>query len=162
MFKPKRKYAFIRPVEPGRVERVCRPWGVVRIATVVACAIVTNIAIGRFWAITNERPSRVGWSGRADERRRYFARVIDADYRVVRRRQAPRFGWSIFIVAVAAIIVLRFAWPAFIMLFAIAGITSGVSGMVAVLVLLVILGVAAMRERWNGRPEYNNDAERAA
>ena len=50
-----------------------------------------------------------GWSGRADERRRYFARFIEVDYRVVRRRQALRFGWSIFIVAVAAIIVLRFA-----------------------------------------------------
>ena len=48
------------------------------------------------------------------------------------------------------------------MLFAIAGITSSVSGMVAVLVLLVILRVAAMSGALERTVEYNNDAELAA
>ena len=91
------------------------------------------------------------WPSRADERRRYFERVIDAHYRVVRRRQTISFGWYLLIIGVAAIFVLRFFWPAFVTLFAMLGITS-VSGMVAVLALTVSLGAAALRERWNGRP----------
>jgi hypothetical protein len=52
------------------------------------------------------------WPSRADERRRYFERVIDADYRVVRRRQTISFGWYLLIIGVATIFVLRFFWPA--------------------------------------------------
>ena len=91
------------------------------------------------------------WPSRGDERRRYFERVIDADYRVVRRRQAISFGWAVFIVIVGVVVLLRFFWPAFIMLFAMLGITS-VSGMVGVLVLAVILGAAALHAKLSGRP----------
>ena len=39
------------------------------------------------------------------------------------QRQPLSFEWCLFIVAVAAIIVLRFAWPTFIMLAAMLGLT---------------------------------------
>ena len=63
--------------------------------------------------IVTETPIRTPWDSpsRADERRPAFApEIIDAEYTVVRQRPALSFGWCVFIVTVAAIIVLRFAW----------------------------------------------------
>ena len=77
--------------------------------------------------------------------------IIEATYREVRQRRPIGFLSCLMIVTVAAIIALRFFWPAFIMLFAMLGITS-VSGMVGVLVLAVILSAAALHVKLSGRP----------
>jgi hypothetical protein len=52
------------------------------------------------------------WPSRADERRRYFERIINTEYPVVRRRLPLRFLSCVLIVGVTAIILLWFAWPA--------------------------------------------------
>jgi hypothetical protein len=52
----------------------------------------------------------------------------------------------IFIVSVAGIIVMRFAWTAVIMLFCVQAITSP-AAMLGVIIGLVIVGAAALQER---------------
>ena len=54
------------------------------------------------------------------------------------------------IVTVAAIIVLRFFWPAVIMGFVLVGVTEP-STMLGLIVGAVILGAVALRERLSGR-----------
>jgi hypothetical protein len=66
------------------------------------------------------------------------------------RRRPIGFGWCLLLGTVAAIILLRFFWPAAIMLFAFAGVTDP-STMLGLIVGVVILGAAALWERWNGR-----------
>jgi hypothetical protein len=95
---------------------------------------------------------RWDWPNRADQRRRSFTpEIIDAEYRVVRQRSSIGFGSCVFIIAVAAIIVLRFFWPPMIMLFAMLGVTSA-SGMLVVLVGFVIFGAAALHAKLSGKP----------
>jgi hypothetical protein len=60
------------------------------------------------------------------------------------------FGWSLFIVAVAAPVLLRYAWAPLLMLAVLIGIKTP-GDMLGVLVGLVILGAAALRERLAGR-----------
>jgi hypothetical protein len=55
------------------------------------------------------------------------------------------------IVTVAAIILLRFFWPAVLMLFIFAGVDQP-GTMAAVIIGLVIILAAALRERLAGRP----------
>ena len=90
------------------------------------------------------------WPSRADERRRAFApEVIDA--RVVRHRPPNRLRLGLLLVTVAPIIVLRFFWPAIIMGFVLAGVTSPATAL-GVVIGLVILGTAALHSRLSGRP----------
>ena len=57
----------------------------------------------------------------------------------------------LLIVGVAAVVLLRFAWPAAIMVFAFSGVTSP-GTMAGVLILLTVLAAIALREKLNGRP----------
>jgi hypothetical protein len=91
-----------------------------------------------------QRPSR------ADERRRAFEpEIIEA--RIVPRRPPIGFLSCVMIVGVATIVLLRFFWPAAIMVFAFTGISS-VSGMLGLLAGLMIVGAAALHSRLSGRP----------
>jgi hypothetical protein len=92
------------------------------------------------------------WPSRADERRRAFEpEIIDAEYRVVRQRPPVGFLSCLLIVGVAAVVLLRFFWPAGIMLFAFAGVTAP-STMAAAIIGLVLVCAIALRERIAGRP----------
>jgi hypothetical protein len=51
------------------------------------------------------------FQSRADERRRYFDRIIDAEYSVVRRQRTLGFlSCCVLIAGVALLVVLHFAW----------------------------------------------------
>jgi hypothetical protein len=75
---------------------------------------------------------------RADERRRYFERIINTEYPVVRRRPPLGFLSCALIVAVAAIFLIR-------------DVTT-VSGMLAVIGVVVIVCAAALRSRLKSTP----------
>jgi hypothetical protein len=61
----------------------------------------------------------------------------------------------IMIVTVAAIIVLRFAWPAVIMPFVFAGVTEP-DTMAAVVLLFVVLTAAWLHAEASGRPRFDS------
>jgi hypothetical protein len=111
-----------------------------------------NITAGRLrrrpplrHTMTNHRE----WDWPPAKRPHVLPEIIDADYRVIRQRPAVGFGSCVFIIAVAAIIVMRFFWPA-VMLFAMLGVTS-ISAMLGVLAGLLIFGAAALHAKLNGR-----------
>jgi hypothetical protein len=84
---------------------------------------------------------------RASERRRSFDHVIDVEYKVVgqrplRRRPAVGFPTCLVLTTIAAIVALRFCWPALLMAAVMLGIKTPVG--------LVILGAATLRARLNG------------
>ena len=84
----------------------------------------------------------------------YYGRrpeIIDAEYRVIRQRPALGFMSCVMIVTVAAIFLLRFAWPAVIMLFAFSGVPSP-AVMLGVVVGLIILGAAWLQAKVSRRP----------
>ena len=102
----------------------------------------------------HDAPWMYDWPSRADERRRAFApEIIDVEYRVVstvRRRPAIGFMSCLLITGVAMAVLLRFFWPAVLMLFVFAGGTSP-SEMIGAIGVLVIVAAAALRERSAGR-----------
>jgi hypothetical protein len=61
-----------------------------------------------------------------------------------RQRRPIGFGWSLIIIAIAALVLLRFAWAPILMAFILLGIDSP-SQMLGVIVGLVILLAAALR-----------------
>jgi hypothetical protein len=63
-----------------------------------------------------------------------------------RRRSAISFAWCLLIVTVAAIVILRFFWPAVILLSVMFGITSP-GETLAMIIVLVIIGAVALHDR---------------
>jgi zinc transporter ZupT len=61
------------------------------------------------------------------------------------------YGWSLFIVGIAALIVLRFAWAPMVMAFVLAGVTSPTT-MLGAIIGLAILMAASLHAKLNGRP----------
>jgi hypothetical protein len=106
--------------------------------------------------ISHERTSRMGLARR---RQRPPHRRPTIDYERDRRgvysprRQRRPLGYisAFIVVAGLAVIVLMFAWRAVLMGFVLVGVTAP-STAAAVIVVLVILGAAALRERLSGRP----------
>jgi hypothetical protein len=81
---------------------------------------------------------RLDFLSRADERRRYFERIINTEYPVVRRRRPLGFLSCALIVAGAAIFLIR-------------DITT-VGGMLAVIGVVVIVCAASLYPRLRGTP----------
>src|SRR5262245_20171709 len=70
----------------------------------------------------------------------------------IRRQRRPiGFGWSLVIVAIAALVLLRFALAPLLMLAVLLGIDSP-SQMLGLIVGIVILGAAWLRARLSGKP----------
>jgi hypothetical protein len=68
-------------------------------------------------------------------------------------RRQPRpigFGTCLALSALGVILLLRFFWPAAILLFAMSGITSA-REMLAAVIVIVVLAAIALRERLAGR-----------
>jgi hypothetical protein len=91
------------------------------------------------------------WPRRADERRRYFKRVIDTDYRIVRRRRTIGFLSCVMIVGVTLAIIVRLAWAPILGAFALVGVTSP-GTMAAVVIGLVIMAATSLHAKVTGRP----------
>jgi hypothetical protein len=70
---------------------------------------------------------------------------------IVRRWPALGFMSCLLITGVTMIFLLRFFWPAVLMAFVLLGVTSPAT-MLGVILVLVIVGAAALRERLSGRP----------
>jgi hypothetical protein len=70
---------------------------------------------------------------------------------VPRRQRRPiGFPTCFILTAIVVVVLLRFFWPAFLLLFIFAGVDSP-STMLTMIVGLVILAAVALRERLNGR-----------
>jgi hypothetical protein len=72
--------------------------------------------------------------------------IIEATNHEVRRRRPIGFGWSIFIVAIAALVLLRFAWAPLLMGAVLLGIETP-RDMAAMVIAIVVLAAIALRGR---------------
>jgi hypothetical protein len=91
------------------------------------------------------------WPSRADERRRAFEQIIDAEYTVAHQRPAIGYGWCLLIVSVAMIFLLRFAWAPLLMAFVLVDVTSPAT-MLGVIVGFTTLLAACLQAKLNGKP----------
>jgi hypothetical protein len=94
------------------------------------------------------------WPADDDIRRRSFGRIIDAEFKVVSMRPVRRwptigFPTCLVLTIIAAIVALRFCWPALLMAAVMLGIKTP-GEMLGLSVGMVILGAATLRARLNG------------
>jgi hypothetical protein len=89
------------------------------------------------------------WPPDDDIRRRSFGRIIDVEYKVVstrpvRRRPTIGFPTCLVLTTIAAIVALRFCWPALLMLAAMLDVESPLT----VLIGAIIIAAAWLRQRF--------------